>query len=57
MLVCGALVVPAGAFSSINALQMSPPTLGAKQWQKKLMSLKRMSNNGRERGKGQRIQV
>ena len=57
MLVCGALVVPARAFSSINALQMSPPTLGAKQWQKKLMSLKRMSNNGRERGKGQRIQV
>ena len=37
-------------FSSINALQMSPPTPRAKQWQKKLMSLKRMSNNGRAGG-------
>ena len=46
----GALVVPARAFSSINALQMSPPTPRAKQWQKKLMSLKRLSNNGRAGG-------
>ena len=45
------LMLPAKPFSSINALQMSPPTPRAKQWQKKLMSLKRMStNNGRVGG-------
>ena len=46
----GPMAVPAKAFSSINALQMSPPTPRAKQWQKKLMSLKRLSNNGRAGG-------